>query len=164
MKEKIFELQSHSMKYNLIFGGIQNQDGYEENTEEVLRSFLSEEMEIPNVGDIQFQNVHILGEQSDGKERSIIARFTKFSDHKRVNRAAASKLKNKPHFFIYQQYPREINDRRKKLIPKMKEFKRQRRHAKLVYDKLLVDGEVYNHEAHREPPPTIRGQPLPNNG
>ncbi|CAC5364943.1 unnamed protein product [Mytilus coruscus] len=161
LKEKFLELQSHSMKYNLIFGGIRNQDGYEENTEEVLRSFLSEEMEIPNVGDIQFQNVHRLGERSDGKERSIIARF---SDHERVNRAAASKLKNKPQFSIYQQYPREINDRRKKLIPKMKEFKRQRRHAKLVYDKLLVDGEVYNPDAHREPPPTIPGQPLPDNG
>ncbi|CAG2206711.1 unnamed protein product [Mytilus edulis] len=96
-------------------------------------------------------DVHRLGERSDGKERSIIARFTRFSDHERVNRAAASKLKNKPQFSIYQQYPREINERRKKLIPKMKEFKRQRRHAKLVYDKLLVDGEVYNPDARREP-------------
>ncbi|CAG2231850.1 unnamed protein product [Mytilus edulis] len=163
LKEKFLELQSHSMKYNLTFGGIRNQDGYEENTEDVLRSFLLEEMEIPNVGDIQFQNLHRLGERSDGKERSIIARFTRFSDHERVNRAAASKLKNKPQFSIYQQYPREINERRKKLIPKMKEFKRQRRHAKLVYDKLLVDGEVYNLDARCEAPPTIPGQPLPNN-
>ncbi|CAC5356486.1 unnamed protein product [Mytilus coruscus] len=74
-----------------------------------------------------------------------------------------SKQENHHHNIEDRQYPREINDRRKKLIPKMKEFKRQRLHAKLVYDKLLVD-EVYNPEAHREPPPTIPGQPLPNNG
>ncbi|VDI69354.1 Hypothetical predicted protein [Mytilus galloprovincialis] len=114
LKENFLELQSHSMKYNLIFGRIRNQDGYEENTEEVLRSFLSEDMEIPHVGDIQFQNVHRLGVRFDGKERSIVARFTRFSDHERVNRAAASRLKNKPQFSIYQQYPPEINDRRKK--------------------------------------------------
>ena len=45
----------------------------------------------------------------------------------------------------------------------MKEFKRQKHHVKLVYDKLFVDGEEYNPNTHREPPPTIPGQPRPSN-
>ena len=146
------------MKYNLIFGGIENKDGASENTEGALRSFLEKEMEIPDVPGIEFQNVHRLGERRDGKERSIIARFTKFSDHERVRLTAADKLKNKPQFSIYQQYPREIDCKRNALLPKMKELKRPKRNFKLVYDKLYVDGEEYIPTPHREPPPPPNNQ------
>ncbi|VDH95233.1 Hypothetical predicted protein [Mytilus galloprovincialis] len=150
LKETFLELQSHSMKYNLIFGGIRNQDGYEENTEEVLRFFFRKKwkflmLEIYNskmytdlVSGLTARNEALLPVLLDSVIMSVLTEQLR-------------------------QYPREINDRRKKLTPKLKEFKRQRRHAKLVYDKLLVDGEVYNPDAHREPPPSIPGQPLPNN-
>jgi hypothetical protein len=59
-------------------------------------------------------------------------------------------------FSVYQQFPREINDRRKLLVPKLKEFRRQKRKAKMVYDKLIVDGKVYDPSTHREPPRYIR--------
>lgn len=155
LKEKFLELQTHSMKYNLIFTGIKSIDGFNENTEEVLRLFLEQEMGMTDASEIKFQNVHRLSERNDGKERSIIARFFNYSDHERVRKAAADKLKNKP-FSVYQQYPREINERRKQLIPKMKELKRQKRHVKLIYDKLFVDGEEYRFPTRREPPPTLR--------
>lgn len=141
LKEKFLELQTRSMKYNLIFGGIKYTDG--ENTEEVLRNFLTHELQIGNVDGMVFQNVHRLGERQDRRERNIIARFVKYTDHEFVRNTAAEKLKNKTNFSVYQQYPREINDRRKLLIPKLHEFRRQRRNVKLVLDKLYVDGELY---------------------
>ena len=92
----------------------------------------------------KFQNVHRLGERKDGKERSIIARSTRYSDYERVRSKAAEKLKTKPQFNVYQQYPHEIYERRRKLTPKMKELERQKHTVKLVYDKLIVDGHPYN--------------------
>ena len=145
LNEKILEIQTHSMKYNLIFGGIKS-EGAIENTENVVKKFLVDELLIPEaeVSEFKFQNVHRLGERRDGKERSIIARFTRYSDHERVRSIAAGKLKAKPQFTVYQQYPREIYERRRNLIPKMKELKRQKHTVKLVYDKLIVDGHPYN--------------------
>ena len=96
------------------------------------------------MSEFKFQNVHRLGERKDGKERSIIARFTRYSDQERVRSIAAEKLKAKPQFSVYQQYPHEIYERRRKLIPKMKELKRKKHTVKLVYDKLIVDGRRYN--------------------
>ena len=73
--------------------------------------------------------------------------------HKRTTITFLSKLKKKPlkymtnmytQFTVYQQYPREIYERRRNLIPKMKELKRQKHTVKLVYDKLIVDGHPYN--------------------
>lgn len=145
LNEKFLEIQTHSMKYNLIFGGIKS-EGAIENTENVVNKFLVNELSIPKaeVSEFKFQNVHRLGERRDGKERSIIARFTRYSDHERVRSKAAEKLKAKPQFSVYQQYPREIYERRRNLIPKMKELKRQKHIVKLVYDKLIVDGHPYN--------------------
>jgi hypothetical protein len=54
-------------------------------------------------------------------------------------RIAAGKLKAKPQFTVYQQYPREIYERRRNLIPKIKKLKRQKHTVKLVYNKLIVD-------------------------
>ena len=48
LKEKFLEIQTHSMKYNLIFDGIKNESGFDENTEAVLRTFLTDKMQIPD--------------------------------------------------------------------------------------------------------------------
>jgi hypothetical protein len=49
------------MKYNLIFGGIeQTALDYEEETEAVLKEFIKTELEIPDADQINFQNVHRL--------------------------------------------------------------------------------------------------------
>jgi hypothetical protein len=61
LREKFLTLQTHSMKYNLIFDGIKNNQG--EKTEDVIRNFLSKELEITNIENIQFQNVHRVGER-----------------------------------------------------------------------------------------------------
>ncbi|CAG2223086.1 unnamed protein product [Mytilus edulis] len=44
---------------------------------------------------------------------------------------------------IKQQFPKEIEDRRKKLYPIMKEAKYNRRNVKLVRDRLYIDNELY---------------------
>ena len=120
-----------------------------EDTEVVLKTFLKEELDIQEA-DIIFQNVHRLRPCTDGKRRSIIARFNRFSDHDRVFKAVPVKLGNKPQFSVLQQYPYEINQRRSKLIPKLKELQRKGIRAKLVYDEIKMNGRPY------EPPPLVQ--------
>ncbi|CAC5360264.1 unnamed protein product [Mytilus coruscus] len=114
LREDFLKLQSHSMKYNLIFGGIpQTDDDDHEDTEAVIKNFIEKELEIPSAELIQFQNVHRLRKRRDGKPRNIIARFTNFRDHERVRKSVPNKLKSKPQFSVNQQYPTEISNRRK---------------------------------------------------
>ena len=76
LKEELLKIQSHSMKYSSIFSGIQKTDMENENTETVLKHFLHTVLNISNKADINFQNVHRLRQRTDGKSRSIIAKFT----------------------------------------------------------------------------------------
>jgi hypothetical protein len=57
------------MKYNLIFGGIKS-EGAIENTENVVKKFLVNELLIPeaDVSQFKFQNIHRLGERGNGQE------------------------------------------------------------------------------------------------
>lgn len=41
------------------------------------------------------------------------------------------------------QYPREIQDRRKKLLPIMKQYREKGGRVALYVDKLYVDGQLY---------------------
>ena len=41
-----------------------------------------------------------------------------------------------------EQFPREVADKRRRLVPKMKEARQQGKSAWLSYDTLYVDGRV----------------------
>jgi hypothetical protein len=143
--DDILEMRCHYMKYNLVFAGIPEPSNIkEENTEEVVKTFIGRKLEIyPTT--IPFQNVHRLRKRPDGKPRSIVARFTRFDDHEKVRRAASEKLKNKAHVSVYQQYPMEISVRRKQLLPRLNDALKNGDRARLLNDKLFING--------RPPPP-----------
>lgn len=187
LQEKLLEMQAHSMKYNLIFNGIEeSRDPENENAEEVVKNFIHTELGIDNAQNIEFCNVHRLRQRVDRKPRNIIAKFAKYSDHERVRSAAIDKLKGRRGVAVFQQYPTEISNRRKELIPKMIELKQQgNRNVRLVLDKLYVGNQLVNNplneqafpmdnqrpstsrqstippptQVSREPPPQFFGQP-----
>jgi len=152
IREDHLKMQTHTMKYNLIFGGIeQTALDYEEDTEAVLKEFIKTELEIPDADQINFQNVHRLRKRNDGKPRNIIARFTHYKDHERVRKVVPEKLKEKTRYTVNQQYPTEIINRRQNLYPKMKELQRRGMRASLVCDQIFVNGRPYD-ETRDEPP------------
>ena len=130
--QDLLKLQTHSMKYNLIFEGLNETEG--ENTETVIKEFIKTELKIEN--EISFQNVHRLRKTQDRTPRAILARFTRYSDHDLVIKAVPENLRGKHYYKVYQQYPRDIADRRKGLYPKLREYRRQERRAQIVVDQL----------------------------
>ena len=106
------------MKYNLIFGGIEQTQEYEE----VLVNFMRTELGIDDANSINLQNVNGLSRRNDGRPRNIIARFANYSEHERVLKEVPKALFQ---FSIKQQYPTEIGDRHRALFPDLKYLQRQ---------------------------------------
>ncbi|XP_021346654.1 uncharacterized protein LOC110464581 [Mizuhopecten yessoensis] len=156
MKEQILALQSRSMKDNLLFGGIPEQSG-EENTEGTVKEFIQKQLEIES--DMNFSVVHRLRPRSDGKPRTIIAKFENRKDREMVLKSAPVKLRGKNEFTVNEQFPAEINERRRELIPIMKEAKRHGKRATLRVDKLYVDGQLYTQPLHPQTPSQQRRPP-----
>lgn len=132
LHESVLDLQARSMRNNLIFSGLH--EVREENTEILLRDFLEKEIGIDYR--IEFGNVHRFGKGPRGR-RPIVARFLYFYDLQYVLNNAY-RLKGTP-YSIHQQFPKEIEDRRKKLYPAQKAAKRAGKKVVMVRDRLFIN-------------------------
>jgi uncharacterized coiled-coil protein SlyX len=143
--ESILDLQCRSMESNLIFYGIDEselkEDEYEL-TEEVINDFLKSKMNISK--NIQFQRVHRLGRKMRDqiKPRPIIAKFNDLKDKDLVKFKAADTLKGSK-YGIREQFPKEIEMRRKPLYVEMKKAKDNGDEVKLIRDKLYINRERF---------------------
>ena len=83
-----------------------------------------------------------MGRFSLAKIRPIVAKFAYYKDRENVHKSA-NKLRNTS-FGISQQFPREIIDICKKLVPIMKEVCGKGQEAYTVVDKLYFDNYTEN--------------------
>ena len=135
----------YQRRENLRFYGIEEDPGGAEDTQHVLVEFMKSELGIDDASDIEFQRVHRIGtfNPEAAKPRQIIARFLPYPDRERVLNKA-TKLKGKV-FGISADLPKEIVDRRKRLLPKFFAAKKAGKPAyfsRAEPDKLFIDGRL----------------------
>ena len=75
-----------------------------------------------------------------GRHRQIIAKFTLFKEREFVRKQWKS-LSDSPHY-VNEQFPKEVAEKRRKLLPKMKKARRDGDKAWLAYDTLYVNGRA----------------------
>ncbi|VDI41711.1 Hypothetical predicted protein [Mytilus galloprovincialis] len=138
LQEKIIDQQKRSMRDNLIFKGIYDDHDPTENTEETVKNFIKTELGLESK-DINFHVVHRLRPRQDRGPRNILAKFERRKDRNRVLEAAKKELKQKPQYYVHEQFPVEIIERRRELIPILKDAREKGHEAVLVEDKLFIN-------------------------
>ncbi|KAH3709558.1 hypothetical protein DPMN_069022 [Dreissena polymorpha] len=94
---------------------------------------------------MKIDGAHRIRHYQHGKKRPIVAKFNYFGDKQTVKSAAWDKLKNS-NFRVSHQLPKQIQDRRKKLLPYLIRAKRNGKQANLSYDELYIDRVEYTHD------------------
>lgn len=134
------------MRENLIFTGIPESEvrrGEQENCEAIIREFLKSEMNI--TPDIQFDRVHRLGRYQSNQQnpRPIIAKFTNYKDKELVRQSAPKTLIG-TRYGVNEQFPPEIENRRKLLYAEAKRARKNKENeVKLVRDRLFINGRQF---------------------
>ena len=141
LQSSVIDLKARYMRDNLVFSCIP--EDKREDTEEVLQNFLQRKYKLDY--EIQFERVHRMGKWNEFNEypRKIVAKFTYFKDREYIRTRAAQKLRGS-RVWVNEQFPPEIEEKRKKLYPVMRKAKRDNKKAKLVRDVLFIDGEEYS--------------------
>mgnify|MGYP000011216211 CR=1 FL=1 len=154
-KENLYTQQlyaeSYSRRENLKFFGIEeretganSKDSEKVDTRDILIDFLENGLGLDNPAEeIELQRVHRLGKPVAGKIRPIIARFLRYPDRERVLRASF-RLSRESEIKVLEDYPKEIIERRRKQMPKLKEAKKSGLRvafSKLEPDKLYINGK-----------------------
>ena len=111
-----------------------------ENTEDLLRCFLYNELGVDYK--IEFGNVHRFRTRGgDNRRAPIMVRFLYHVDLESVL-SIANRLTG-TQYGIREQFPQEIENRRKQLYPVMRRARQVRRQVTLVRDRLYIDNELY---------------------
>lgn len=155
LKEYTLKLESQSRRDNLLFHGIpETNDEKNEKCLHELKCVLSE-CGVTDVDDIRFVRVHRLGakDQHSKFPRPIIAKFHWFGDRMRVWGAKSDirKIRGQK-VFMTENYPPDIERRRKVLYPIFKAAKNAGREPSLVYDTLTLDGKKYTSDNIKDVP------------
>ena len=141
LKQSMVYLQSQSMRNNLLFSGIPEIPSEKpDDTERIVRRFMCDKLQMASdlVGRMKIERAHRMGEKSQRYDRKIVCKFNQFADRETV-RKLSSKLKGTS-FYINEQFPIEVNEKRRKLVPKMNAAKRDGKRAWISYDTLYIDG------------------------
>lgn len=139
LKENLIDLQCRSMRDNLIFTNIPYSD--KENTEEVITEFLDAKLKLNH---IRIERAHRLKGRHERRQNGIVqpppivVKFSFFKDREAVRRSG--RLLAGTRYGIHEQFPEEIEQRRKQLYPLLRQAKRDKKRAVLVKDKLFVEG------------------------
>ena len=146
MTEKLVDVQWRSMRENLVFSGISEptlEKGEQENCEARIKQFLYEDMRLEQ--EFSFDRVHRLGRFKRGQTypRPIVAKFTYYKDKETVRQAAPKTLIGSS-YSVNEQFPQEIENRRKLLYPVAKRARQNPNNkVRLVRDKLYINGAQY---------------------
>ena len=146
LRSKIVDLQARSMRDNLMFFNIPENEP--ENTTDIIHKILEEKMEIRDAQNtVKIDRSHRIGKKREGnqKPRPIVVKFNFYQDREYV-RTHARKLKG-TNIGISEQYPEEIESIRKTLYPELKKAKAEGKRAKIVRDKLIIDGRIFNNRS-----------------
>ena len=144
--DKIVDVQWRSMRDNLVFTGINEPNlprGEIENCETVIKNFLRYDMRIQK--EIHFDRVHHLGFYNPQQKypRPIVAKFTFYKDKELVRSEAPKTLIGSP-FGVNEQFPKEIEEKRKVLYQEAKIARQNKQNkVRLVRDKLYINGQQY---------------------
>ena len=125
--------ESRSMRDNLIFSNIPK-EGINEDPEKQVKELISKTLLIKD--DVPFERAHRMGRFTQDKTRPIVVKLSRFKDKMNVLRNAF-KLKGS-NVGINEQFPAEINERRKLLLPALRQEKSKGNPARLVIDALIT--------------------------
>ncbi|KAK2183281.1 hypothetical protein NP493_317g00016 [Ridgeia piscesae] len=107
-------------------------------TEAVVRKSFTTALKLPEAqaNAIRIERAHRTGSSSTGRPKTIVVRFESYKDRDCILQAAR---KEKPRgIFVNEDLSHCVMERRKQLLPKLREARSNGKIAYLVYDRLVV--------------------------
>jgi hypothetical protein len=113
------------------------------NPEGTIREFMQSALKFTTVNKVAFHQVHRLGARSDKTKgpRLIIAKFEHYQQMELIKSRGREFKGTK--FVLNDQFPREINEHRKRLYPVQRQQREKGKRAFLIVDKLFIDGQLF---------------------
>lgn len=143
-EEKINSLQREIRKKNIVIKGVEETENEIEKVtyDKVISIIQKIGITINPKEDIDV--VKRIGKYKNERKRPILIKLTKESTKFMILKNAKN-LKGTD-IWIDEDYPKEVQEERRRLIPEMKEARNKGYSAQMKYNKLIINNEVYQAE------------------
>ncbi|XP_060580229.1 uncharacterized protein LOC132737016 [Ruditapes philippinarum] len=146
LDEQLVDLESRSMRNNLLFYGIP-EEGTDENCKQLAKDFCKNILKISSANEFVFDNAHRIGEKKGSKPRPVVVRFHYLEEREAVRKSSferdiADAMKSAKRG-VGAQLPRSVREARKPLYPVMKRARDEHKNVKFIGKKLFIEGEEY---------------------
>lgn len=140
--KRIESLEKEARKKNLVLKGVMDEEA--EGQGELLEKIA---LVMNNVGvewekERDLEDYTRLGKYREDGTRPILVKLNKYNKKIEVLKQAKN-LKNSE-IWINEDFTKEVQEERRKLVPIMKEARRKGQKAILRYDKLIINNELYD--------------------
>ena len=145
--EKVVDLESRSMRDNLIFYGIpeSRDEGGIENCENLVKDLIRSTCDL-NPAEIQFDRAHRLGSNKSRNPRPTVVKFHKYTDRELVRSRSMidpykQNLRDRKQG-IGQQQPQQLREARKALMPFAKQARDDGQSYQINGNKLFINNSL----------------------
>ena len=146
LTSKIDNLEGHSRRNNVRITGIDgNSNENWSATEEKVRSFLSHELNLPELENVEIERAHRL-KTGENNKATIIVKFLRFKDRDTVIRQARRVLGRNSPYHVHEDFTDRVRHHRRELGKRLAEARQNGLFASLQYDKLIVDSTMYGYD------------------
>jgi hypothetical protein len=152
ISEEIVDRQCRSMRDNLMFYNLAESES--ENCIHLIETFCKEKLKFEEV--IEIDRSHRIGKQVPGKIRPIVTKFRNFQQRETIRKSA--RLLKGSDYYIGEQFPKSVQERRRQLLPTYKQARSDGKRASLVRDRLFIEGIPY-HPGDGHNPRHTQGSP-----
>lgn len=142
--KKIGEMEREIRRKNIIIKGVEDQENekIEETNDKVKAIF--ETMEVNINTNMDIDEIRRIGRYKTGATRPILVKF--ISGKKKTEILKGAKMLKGTNIWIDEDYARDIQAERRQLLPQLKEARQKGYNAKLRYNKLIVNNEIFTVE------------------
>lgn len=153
LRKKVYYLEKQTRSNNIILYGIRESEDSSKKLMELVKKILKEDLNII-VEDRDINSIYRVGKirKQNEKGRPILISFV---NNWMKSDIMKNKKKLKNNIFASEDYPKEILNKRKELLPKLEEERAKGHFAVISYDKLIIkEGRPGNEKRKRDSPPS----------
>ena len=167
LSDKLDKVEGHSRRNNLIILGIEGQSNESwSDTEERVRIFMKDDLNLPSHNEIEIERAHRFGSRKS-KNCPIIVKFNKFKDRENVFARTKSVLDRKSKYFVKEDFTERVQKQRRELSKWLVRARDKGENGPLKYDKLIIEGVTYTFDQLSNNIVRVEGsegqhQPIPN--
>ena len=152
LDSKLLDLESRSMRENLLLFGIEEERGFRNDNNEAcimkVQEFLRDNLEFEegDIRQIEIDRAHRIGRKRDDTMRPMVVKFHSYVDREKV-RLRGNDLREhlrRKKLAVKAQWPKEIIDKRKPLYPIFQKAKDEGKNVRFVREKLFINGIEYS--------------------